>query len=241
MILYLTSDPGGIGIDNNHPVFRPLKKENHMLKKLRKDLRSTCPEKRDHRCLIIAADPLSSDLNDIYKKLLDEAFRKARIPMSKTDICDNRHPEYCNALSDYCLIFILGGHAPTQNAFINSLNLRDKIRNYCGIVMSLSAGSMNCADIVYLLPEYEADCDTPSELRFVQGLALTDIQIIPHFQWLKDQKLRGQSIIEQFAIPDSVGNNFIGLCDGSYFYIKDNSTTLFGEAYKITKDGILRI
>ena len=54
---------------------------------------------------------------------------------------------------NYDVILLGGGHVPTQNKFFKEIRLREKIKDFDGIIIAISAGSMNSADIVYCQPE----------------------------------------------------------------------------------------
>ena len=70
-------------------------------------------------------------------------------------------------LCAYDVIFLGGGHVPTQNAFFHRIGLREKIRNFDGIVIGISAGSMNSADVVYAQPELPGEAADESYQRFL--------------------------------------------------------------------------
>jgi len=131
------------------------------------------------------------------------------------------------------VIILAGGHVPTQNRFMKQLRLRERLQDYHGIVVAWSAGSMNCADNVYAGPELEGEAIDPLYQRWITGLGLTDINIFPHFQSLKDDCLDGLRLIEDITYADSVGHEIIALNDGSYIMLEDGKTTLYGEAYRI--------
>ena len=105
--------------------------------------------------------------------------------------------------------------------------------DFHGIVVAWSAGSMNCADTVYAGPELEGEAIDPLYERWIAGLGLTDINIFPHFQSLKDDYLDGLRLIEDITYDDSVGHEIVALNDGSYIMLEDGKTTLYGEAYMI--------
>lgn len=67
-------------------------------------------------------------------------------------------------------------------------------------------------------------------------MGITNINVFPHFQSLKDEYLDGLRLIEDITFADSVGHEIIALNDGSYIMLDDEKTTLYGEAYMI-KDG----
>lgn len=92
---------------------------------------------------------------------------------------------------------------------------------------------MNCADLVYAGPELEGEAIAPSYQRRLPGVGLTDINIFPHFQSLKDDWLDGMRLIEDITYADSVGHEILALNDGSYVLIDDGKVTLYGEAYRI--------
>ena len=146
------------------------------------------------------------------------------------------NPNAVDNLDSVDVLVLAGGHVPTQNKFMKQLCLRERLRDYQGIVVAWSAGSMNCADIVYAGPELDGEAIDPSYERWITGLGLTDINIFPHFQSLKDDYLDGLRLIEDITFADSIGHKIIALNDGSYILIADGKSTIYGEAYMI-KDG----
>ena len=131
------------------------------------------------------------------------------------------------------MLILAGGHVPTQNKFMKQLRLKERLLDYKGIVVAWSAGSMNCADVVYAGPELEGEAVDPLYERWITGLGITDINIFPHFQSLRDDYLDGLRLIEDITFDDSVGHEIIALNDGSYIMIDNGKTTLYGEAYMI--------
>ena len=135
------------------------------------------------------------------------------------------------------LIILCGGHVPTQNAFFRKIRLRHILHNFKGTVMGISAGSMNMAGIVYMQPE-ESGESVPEFRRFAPGLALTPVNILPHYQKAKDYWLDGKRLYEDITYADSIGHEFFLLPDNSYFYQDDQGLLLCGKAYRL-KDGIM--
>ena len=56
-----------------------------------------------------------------------------------------------------CLLILGGGHVPTQNRFFQKIGLRERMKAFAGLVIGISAGSMNSAEIVYAHPELEGE------------------------------------------------------------------------------------
>lgn len=116
--------------------------------------------------------------------------------------------------------------------------MRELVQGYHGVVMGISADSMNCADVVYAQPEEEGESVEPGYERFLPGLGLTDVNILPHYQQVKDNILDGAKLYEGITFADNLGKEFFALVDGSYLYQDEDCAVLFGEAYRI-RDGIM--
>ena len=97
---------------------------------------------------------------------------------------------------------------------------------------------MNLADMAYIQPEEEGEGVDPDFVRFAPGLGLTDVNVLPHYQKCKDDILDGLRLFEDITYPDSRGNTFFVLPDGSYFFQNEEMLLLFGEGY-VLRDGVL--
>ncbi len=189
--------------------------------------------------LLLGFDPDSYENNDKRIRSFKESFNLSNLSVNNITFCDNRNKNVVVNLSVFQVIVLIGGHVPTQNRFYQQIELREKLVDYDGLVVAWSAGSMNCADFVYAAPEYDDEVIDPTYERWLPGLGLTNINILPHFQNLKHTVLAGKRLIEDITFADSMGRQFIALCDGSFIMIDESNVTLHGEAYMI-KDGMLR-
>lgn len=185
------------------------------------------------KVLIICADPNDHKKNDEVCSCLEKSLPMSGLSISGIEKCDGRNSGAVDALESVDVLILPGGHVPTQNRFLNQLRLKERLQDYHGIVVAWSAGSMNCAGTVYAGPEFEGEAIDPAYQRWLPGLGLTDINIFPHFQNLKDDYLDGMRLIEDITYADSIGHEIIALNDGSYIMIEDGKTTLYGEAYMI--------
>ena len=131
-------------------------------------------------------------------------------------------------------IVLCGGHVPTQNRFIHEIGLKKLLEGYGGVVMGCSAGSMNCADMVYSHPELPGEAIDPEYKRWLPGLGLTDINLVPHYHQVKDAVLDGKRLFQDIVFKDSHMHRFYTFPDGGYVMVKDGRSTLFGEAWEIT-------
>ena len=193
----------------------------------------------DHaNVLFVCADPNDHERNDGILNCLRESFPMSGLTLSDVSMCDGRNPEAIERLDTTDVLILIGGHVPTQNAFLHALKLKQRLSSYKGIVIAWSAGSMNCADIVYAAPEEEGEAIDPAFERWISGLGITDINILPHFQSLQGVFLDGLRIVEDIAFKDSFHHEIIALNDGSYLLIEDKKTTLYGETYRIRNGAI---
>ena len=137
------------------------------------------------------------------------------------------------------LIILAGGHVPTQNRFFTEIGLQELIAGFDGTVLGVSAGSMNSADLVYAQPEEKGEAADLTFEKFLRELGLTKTMLIPHYRNTKDNILDGKRVFEDVTYPDSIGREFIAICDGSYLYSDGANEMICGEAYLI-KDGSIK-
>lgn len=229
MVLYLSSSPCVIGSDRAR-----INPENGFLANLKSDL------PHDPKCLYIASSPDAPELNLRYSGDMADAFRSAGMPLAELRILQRSNMDRAQMLirwSDF--IILAGGHVPTQNAFFRELDLRGLLRAYPGVIMGISAGTMNCAAMVYAQPECPGESLDPGYQRFLPGLGLTYLNILPHYQQVKDDILDGRRLYPDITYPDSFGHSFLVLPDGSYVRVSDGKSVLFGQAYRL-EDGVMR-
>lgn len=227
MTLFLTSSPFVKNADR--PI---LSDDNGFIDRIREAL-PPFP-----RCLFVCSDPERHDLTCRFGAELFMAFAQEGIFFESYQLLDGETAEQAEELvetSDF--IVLAGGHVPTQNAFFRQIHLRELLEGFEGVVMGISAGSMNCAEFVYAQPEEEGE-SSPDFPRWLPGLSLTGVNVLPHYQEVKDSILDGKRLFEDITYADSFENEFFALPDGSYFYQDEDMLLLCGEGYRIT-DGIL--
>ena len=139
------------------------------------------------------------------------------------------------------MIFLCGGHVPTQNKFFEEINLRGVIKDSKALIIGASAGSMNSAKIVYAQPELEGEALDPNYRKYVNGLGLTNISILPHFEEGQDFILDGKNIMKEISLPDSKIWPFIAYQDGAYIHDNGSSQIMYGKAYLFEKGKLKQI
>lgn len=226
MTYFLTSSP----CMPDSPVLNPA---NGFVEELQKALPGT------RRALFICSDPDQPKRTYGFAYDMADSFEEAGILFDEVEVLERENQAQCGELiSGADLIFLVGGHVPTQNRFFRELGLREKLRDWDGVIVGVSAGSMNAAEVVYAQPEEPGEAVDPAYERFLPGLGLTKRNLIPHYNEDKDWTLDGLRLYEDITYKDSMGRRFYVLVDGSYILGKDGGEELRGEAY-LLENGVL--
>lgn len=235
MTIFLTSHIGGSVRKDGQRVPSSLITDNNLVDNLKK----RWPQQA--KVLFIAANPNDIGKSESYRNAYLHAFPFHGMAIESYTVCDCRDVEAAAQLADYNVVILSGGHVPTQNAFFHQIGLKEKLNGYDGILIGISAGTMNCAELVYAHPELDGEAVDPNYQRFLTGLGLTRKMILPHYQMIKDDVLDGLHVFQDIAFPDSHGREFYALNDGSYVLSENGVETLYGEAYRIKNGKISMI
>ncbi len=227
MILFLTSSPC---LYQHAPA--TLNPANGFLERLRRAL----PSKP--RTLFVASSPEDGKMTAFFCADMAGAFQRAGFDLGDYAILDRSTAAKAKALvADAQFIILMGGHVPTQNAFFRELGLKALLKDFGGVLMGISAGSMNAAGCVYAQPEEPGE-SSPAFRRFYEGLGLTDIHICPHYQQVFNMVVDGKSLYGEITPADSMGRTFHVFPDGTYLYRDRREYAIFGQCLRM-KDGIL--
>ena len=229
MTLFLTGSPTRFGEDH-------FTSDNGFLARLKAELPG------NPFTLLVSAAPDDRAFTDSVLKGMSECILKSGITPGRTVMLDRRNASKVRDLvreADW--IVLCGGHVPTQNRFIDEIGLKGLLKGFEGVVMGCSAGSMNCADWVYSHPELPGEAVDPGYSRWLRGLGLTDINLIPHYHQVRNVILDGKRLFEDVVWKDSYNHRFYTFPDGGYVMVKDGRPTLFGEAWEITGGGMRKV
>jgi len=197
---------------------------------------------RPIRCLLITSAPDDQEMTDRMAWEMREIFERADFGFDHYEVLDRRTQRYvARQLREANFIILCGGHVPTQNRFFQELRLRQRLRGWEGVILSISAGSMNAASLVYASPELEGETLDPDYQLFLKGLALTTVNILPHFQTLRDTVLDGRLLVNDIVASHSHQLPVYCLNDGAFFLIRDGRTELRGEAYRMRNGKLIAI
>ena len=239
MTLILTGSPTRYGEDR-------FTEDNGFLATVKAELAAAVsrrhPSSAHAMTLLVSAAPDDEKFTDSVMEGMSRCIRNSGIRLSGITMLDRRNSSQVQALVQQAdWIILCGGHVPTQNKFINDIGLKDLLKGFDGLAMGCSAGSMNCADVVYSHPEMPGEAADPSYRRWLRGLGLTQIQIIPHYYQVRGMKLDGRRLFEDVLFLDSWRHTFYTFPDGGYILCKDGRQTLHGTAWVISNGAMRQI
>ncbi|MBR3451005.1 MAG: Type 1 glutamine amidotransferase-like domain-containing protein [Bacteroidales bacterium] len=235
MTLFLTGSPTRYGEDH-------FTNDNGFRAEVVAALRAVTGGRRDPRVLLISAAPDNPGFTKSVEEGMGLCIHRSGIKTSEIVMLDRHNADRAAELvhrADW--VILCGGHVPTQNRFLHEIGLKELLQGYRGVVMGCSAGSMNCAERVYAHPELPGEAVGPQHKRWLKGLGLTGINIIPHWEQVREARVDGLRLIEDVAFPDSWSRPFYTFRDGGYIKVQDGRSELRGEAWKISRGEMHRI
>ena len=196
--------------------------------------------KKYDNLLFVASSEYDSETTDFFADLTFKSF-ELTLPFKNYYILDSRTENKMDELLEKAdLIFLCGGHVPTQNQFFHNIDLKNKIKNLDVLIIGGSAGAMNMADNVYCPPELEGESIDPNFKRDLKGIGLTNINVFPHYDECILLTLDDKKMIEEIVLPDTFDRKVYGINNGSYILITDKSY-LYGEGYLLYNGLIKKI
>ena len=154
------------------------------------------------------------------------------IPSKKTVYFENSYvidgrmdaAEARKSVSKADVVWLAGGDTPVQYAYLVKYGLDDAIRKHPGLIIGMSAGSINLGKT--------AICTLTcrhNELEIYNALGCVDISVEPHFdhQNVTDELMQ---LSKEYTI--------YGLCDDSVIVCSDEKKEFYGEVYKLS-NGIM--
>jgi len=235
MILFLTGSPTRFG----EPSFT---EDNGFLADVKASLAAVTGSARKPKVLLVSAAPDDEGFTESVRRGMSECIHRSGIETQEIVMLDRHNAHLAPQLvkASHWLI-LCGGHVPTQNKFIHEIKLKELLQGYKGVVMGCSAGSMNCAHDVYSHPEMPGEAVDPGYKRWLKGLGLTHINLVPHFEQVRYATVDGLRLFEDIVFPDSWGHRFYTFRDGGYVKVQNGHAELKGEAFEITRGAMRRI
>ena len=187
----------------------------------------------NRKFIFIASSPDDYDRTDNYAYVTFESFKLDGFIFNDYIIIDHRYNGNLKEdIESSDVIFLAGGHTPTEMAYFEEIGLRDILNNYEGIIIGQSAGAINLAKTVVCAPEYEGEIGTDYVWN---GLGKTNINIEPHF--VLDVPKEDLNVRKEL-LKISIDYPLYAICDGSYIFDDGQEQTIYGESYYISNRNI---
>ncbi|WP_026507689.1 EAL domain-containing protein [Butyrivibrio sp. MC2013] len=235
MVTFLTSS----FLDNRNDDYEgrtPILDDNQFVPRLKKYWQ------KSSNLLMIAGHPeLYEDSDRVLKNLID-AFKMVEIPVREGKVLDERNADDTSDLIKWAdVIFVASGNGLRQNEFLNRNNIKEELKNFPGIVLTSGTGSVNAGSKAFMIPELTGEEVKEGECRFVEGLGLTDLSMIPNADALKKKVCMDKNVVYDIILPSSKDRKFVLINDGSYFVVDRTQLRFYGRGEIIENGGIRNI
>lgn len=191
--------------------------------------------KHKNRVVFISTEPNNYIENDERLEFLNSSLKLSRLRFKELVVLDNRNIKNAkNILLGADFIWLGGGKILEQNKIMKKSGLKKFLHeSFDGVIVGISAGSMNLCNMVYNFPEEVADLKNKN---LVKGLGFFNEMIIPHCDgnsYLYEEE--GFHSFKDYILPFSYKNDLLALPNGSYIMIDKNGYKIFGEYYILRK------
>lgn len=186
--------------------------------------------------VFVASNPDGAGKTDDYSNTVVQALNMDGFGIENLIIIDHRFKgDIEKTILSADIIFLAGGHVPTQNKYFEEIGLKEILEKYNGIVIGQSAGSMNCAEEVYVQPEIREEFYDKSFKKLITGLGLTKIKVMPHMNRAKIDQIDGTTTYDM-CLEDSKTIAHYGIYDGGFIEIGNGIAVSYGKTL-LFKDG----
>lgn len=185
--------------------------------------------RRKHFAFVASEFEKLHEKTDYYFKLFLNMFEESGIHFEEAYVVDGRMTaqEAQEAVARADTVWLSGGDTPTQFGYMQKYALCDIIRRHEGVVIGMSAGSINLARTAICTVSCGHD-----RQEIYSALGCVNISVEPHFvRNAVSDELMGLS--QKYVI--------YGLCDDSIIICSDKKTEFFGEIYKLSGGNIERV
>lgn len=158
----------------------------------------------------------------LFLNMLEEIgihFENAYVVDARMNIVDAKE-----AVSSADVVWLSGGDTPVQFAYLIKYGLDEVIRQHQGVIIGMSAGSINLAKTAICTMTCHHD-----KLEIYRALGCVNLSVEPHFN---------RENITDELVQLSKKYTIYGLCDNSIVICSDGKTEFYGDIYKIS-NGII--
>lgn len=202
-------------------LFSGLDKEKGFTEEQKNNLLKDIPT--DSTITFIATTFNNYEKTDYNLSKIIDMFTNISINFKTIHLIDSRIEE--STMKEYLkesnIIFLMGGDPEEQMAKINEYHLTSIIKNFSGIILGVSAGSMNqTTNVIYY------DEENGERLIKYEGLGFLDINLYPHLDFNNIPYLK-----EIFEVSNY--GKILALPNESFIKIENNIPKYYGDHYYV--------
>lgn len=166
---------------------------------------------------------------DWYCNHFLKMFSDCGITFGSVDVIDSRmsKEKAQDTVRNADVLWLSGGDTPTQFAYLESYGVIPCIREHKGVVIGMSAGSINMAKTAVCTLTCEHD-----KLEIYEALGLVEFSVEPHFD--KDN-ITDELLVLSEEYP------LYGICDDSAIISTEGNTSYIGDIFFIDNRHITRV
>lgn len=166
---------------------------------------------------------------DRYCEHFVKMFVQCGIQFDQVSVIDSRMSKEVaqQTIKDAEVIWLSGGDTPTQFSYLKAYELLPFIREHDGVVIGMSAGSINMAKIAVCTKTCEHE-----KQEVYEGIGLVDLSVEPH--------LDKENISEEL-LQLSREYTLYGMCDDSAILCENETVIYLGDIFLIEKGEVKQI
>jgi dipeptidase E len=167
--------------------------------------------------------------NDWYCDHFLKMFSDCGITFGSVSVIDSRMTKEIaqSTVSGADVVWLAGGDTPTQFSYLDSYGLIPCIREHTGVVIGMSAGSINMSKTAVCTLTCEHN-----EQEIYEALGLVDFSVEPHFD-------KGNVTEELLLLSEKYP--LYGICDDGAIVCTEGNTRYLGDVYLIDNRQVTRV
>lgn len=178
---------------------------------------------------------VASEFERIYEKTdrycdyFVKMFEQCGIHFEQVSVIDSRMSKEVaqQTIKKADVIWLSGGDTPTQFSYLKAYDLLSLIREHQGVIIGMSAGSINMAKIAVCTKTCEHE-----KQEIYEGIGVVNISVEPH--------LDKENISEEL-LQLSREYTLYGMCDDSVILCENETVTYLGDIFLIEKGEVKQI
>ncbi|WP_160358349.1 Type 1 glutamine amidotransferase-like domain-containing protein [Clostridium chromiireducens] len=178
---------------------------------------------------------VASEFENIYEKTdwycnhFLKMFSDCGIIFSSAKVIDGRISKQTaqDLVRTADVLWLAGGDTPTQFAYLKSYGLIPYILEQKGVIIGMSAGSINMTKTAVCTLTCEHD-----ELKIYEALGLVEFSVEPHFD--------KNNITEELLVL-SEKYPLYGICDNGAIICSEDNSLYIGDVFLIDKGQVIRV